>query len=326
VLVPQIEIHPRAADLATFGLTAGEVRRQAQTLVAGQKLGEIYRDQKSFDVALWGEPAVRGDIQALRDLMILSPAGAPVRLRDIADVRIVPAPNEVKRENGQRRIDVTLNVAGADLGGVARAVEAAVADVPFAAGYHPKVLGEYAALKESRQQLWTTGLLCLIGILLLVWTVFRSMAITALVGVSLPFALVGGVIAVALTGGVLSLGSLVGFVTVIGISARNGIMLLSHYDHLRRVEGEAFGDALVLRGATERLVPILMTALCAGLALLPLVIAGNAPGHEIEHPMAIVILGGLVSSTLLNLLLMPALYRRFGGPAAATAMPDAVPA
>ena len=327
VLVPQIEIHPRAADLATFGLTAGEVRRQAQTLVAGQKLGEIYRDQKSFDVALWGEPAVRGDVQALRDLMILSPAGAPVRLRDVANVRIVPAPNEVKRENGQRRIDVTLNVAGADLGGVARAVEAAVADVPFAAGYHPKVLGEYAALKESRQQLWITGLLCLIGILLLVWTVFRSLAITALVGVSLPFALVGGVIAVALTGGVLSLGSLVGFVTVIGISARNGIMLLSHYDHLRRVEGEAFGDALVLRGATERLVPILMTALCAGLALLPLVIAGNAPGHEIEHPMAIVILGGLVSSTLLNLLLMPALYRRFGGPAEVVEKsPSGVPA
>jgi Cu/Ag efflux pump CusA len=189
------------------------------------------------------------------------------------------------------------------------------------------VLGEYAALKESRQQLWTTGLLCLIGILLLVWTVFRSLAITALVGVSLPFALVGGVIAVALTGGVLSLGSLVGFVTVIGISARNGIMLLSHYDHLRQVEGEAFGDALVLRGATERLVPILMTALCAGLALLPLVIAGNAPGHEIEHPMAIVILGGLVSSTLLNLLLMPALYRRFGGPAElAQTSPSAVPA
>ncbi len=315
VLVPQIEISPRAADLATLGLTAGEVRRQAQTLVAGQKLGEIYRDQKSFDVALWGEPAVRGDLQVLRDLMIEAPTGAPVRLRDIADVRIVPAPNEVKRENGQRRIDVTLNVAGADLGGVARAVEAAVGDVAFATGYHPTVLGEYAALKESRQQLWTTGLLCLIGILLLVWTVFRSLPITALVGLSLPFALVGGVIAVAMTGGVLSLGSLVGFVTVIGISARNGIMLLSHYDHLQRIEGEAFGEALVLRGASERLVPILMTALCAGLALLPLIVAGDAPGHEIEHPMAIVILGGLVSSTLLNLFLMPALYLRFGSEA-----------
>ncbi|VVT07538.1 Acriflavin resistance protein [Sphingomonas aurantiaca] len=312
VLVPQIQIVPRAADLATMGLTAGEVRRQAQTLVAGQKLGEIYRDQKAFDVALWGEPKVRGDLHALRDLMIQTPAGAPVRLRDVADVRIVPAPNEVKRENGQRRIDVTLNVAGADLGSVARGVEAAVRQVPFATGYHPKVMGEYASLKESRERLWTTGLLCLIGILLLVWMEFRSTRITALVGLSLPFALVGGVVGVALTGGVLSLGSLVGFVTVIGISARNGIMLLSHYDHLRRHEGEAFGPALILRGAEERLIPILMTAACAGLALLPLIVAGNAPGHEIEHPMAIVILGGLVSSTALNLFLMPALYARFG--------------
>ncbi len=327
VLVPQIEIRPRAADLATLGLTAGEVRRQAQTLVAGQKLGEIYRDQKSFDVALWGEPAVRGDLQVLRDLMIEAPTGAPTRLRDVADVRIVPAPNEVKRENGQRRIDVTLNVAGADLGSVARAVEAAVGEVEFGVGYHPKVLGEYAALKQSRQQLWTTGLLCLVGILLLVWTVFRSISITVLVGLSLPFALVGGVIAVAMTGGVLSLGSLVGFVTVIGISARNGIMLLSHYDHLRRIEGQPFGPELVLRGASERLVPILMTALCAGLALLPLIVAGNAPGHEIEHPMAIVILGGLVSSTVLNLFLMPALYLRFGAEATQRGLiTEAVPA
>lgn len=325
VLVPQIRIRPRPAELARLGLTAGEVRRQAQTLIAQTKVGEIYREQKSFDVAVWGEPAVRGNVHALRDLMIQAPAaggiaagvagaasGAPVRLGDIADIEIVPAPNEVKRENGQRRLDVTMNVAGADLGTVAQGVEAAVARVPFATGYHPQVLGEYAALKESRQRLWTTGALCLVGILLLVWMEFRSRRITALVGVSLPFALVGGVIAVALTGGVLSLGSLVGFVTVIGIAARNGIMLLSHYQHLERHEGMTFGRDLVLRGAEERLVPILMTAACAGLALVPLIVAGNAPGHEIEHPMAIVILGGLISSTALNLLLLPALYARYG--------------
>lgn len=324
VVVPQIRIRPRAAELARLGLSAGEVRRQAQILVAQTKVGEIYRDQKAFDVAIWGEPAVRGSVHALRDLMIQAPAvgppssgsggatGAPVRLSDIADVEIVPAPNEVKRENGQRRLDVTMNVSGADLGTVAQAVDAAITKVPFATGYHPQVLGEYAALKESRQRLWTTGAFCLVGILLLVWLEFHSRRITALVGVSLPFALVGGVVAVALTGGVLSLGSLVGFVTVIGIAARNGIMLLSHYRHLERHEGMAFGRELVLRGAEERLVPILMTAACAGLALVPLIVAGNAPGHEIEHPMAIVILGGLISSTALNLLLLPALYARYG--------------
>ena len=330
VLVPQVRIRPRAAELARLGLTAGEVRRQAQVIVAQQKVGEIYRDQKAFDVAVWGEPAVRNNIHALRDLMIQAPAassssgsgaGAPVRLGDIADIAIVPAPNEVKRENGQRRLDVTMNVSGADLGTVARAVDTAVANVPFATGYHPQVLGEYAALKESRQRLWTTGVMCLVGILLLVWVEFRSRRITALVGVSLPFALVGGVAAVALTGGVLSLGSLVGFVTVIGIAARNGIMLLSHYQHLQRHEGIAFGRELVLRGAEERLVPILMTAACAGLALVPLIVAGNAPGHEIEHPMAIVILGGLISSTALNLLLLPALYARYGEERAAPTDP-----
>ncbi len=336
VLVPQIRVRPKPAELARLGLSAGEVRRQAQILVAQQKVGEIYRDQKAFDVAVWGEPAVRNNIHALRDLMIQAPtlggalpssgsgsgAGAPVRLGDIADVEIVPAPNEVKRENGQRRLDVTMNVAGADLGTAAQAVDAEVAKVPFATGYHPQVLGEYAALKDSRQRLWSTGGFCLIGILLLVWIEFRSRRITALVGVSLPFALVGGVAAVALTGGVLSLGSLVGFVTVIGIAARNGIMLLSHYQHLERHEGVAFGRELVLRGAEERLVPILMTAACAGLALVPLIVAGNAPGHEIEHPMAIVILGGLISSTALNLLLLPALYARYGEERAASPSPE----
>ncbi|MEH3107174.1 MAG: efflux RND transporter permease subunit [Sphingomonas fennica] len=313
VLVPQIRIRPRAGELARLGLTAGEVRRQAQVLVAQTKVGEIYRDQRAFDVAVWGEPRVRNSVHALRDLMIQAPVtGAPVRLGDIADIEIAPAPNEVKRENGQRRLDVTMNVVGADLGTVAQAVDAAVAKVPFATGYHPQVLGEYAALKESRSRLWSIGALCLVGILLLVWMEFRSRRITALVAVSLPFALVGGVVAVALTGGVLSLGSLVGFVTVIGIAARNGIMLLSHYQHLERHERMTFGRELVLRGAEERLVPILMTAACAGLALVPLIVAGNAPGHEIEHPMAIVILGGLISSTALNLLLLPALYARYG--------------
>ena len=227
-------------------------------------------------------------------------------------MRIAPAANEIKRENGSRRIDVTLNVANGDLGAVARAVEAKVGGLRFAQGYHPEVLGEYAERQASSQRLAMLGALCFLGVLLLVWLEFRSLRITALVAVSLPFALLGGVAAVLLSGGTMSLGSVVGFVTVLGISARNGIMLLSHFQHLERHEGETFGPGLILRGAEERLAPILMTAACAALALLPLVINGDKPGHEIEHPMALVILGGLVSSTLLNLLLMPTLYGRFG--------------
>lgn len=310
-LVPQVQIKPRPESLAAYGLTTGEVRRAAATLIQGAKVGETYRDQRSIDVAVWGTPEVRGDLHALRNLMIETPAGAQVRLSEVADVRIMPAANEIKRENGSRRIDVTMNVAGSDLGTVARAVEARVRQMKFSAGYYPEFLGEYAALQASQTRLLSLSLLCLAGILLLVWLEFRSLRLTALIAVSLPFALVGGVVAVALSGGVMSLGALVGFVTVLGITARNAIMMVSHFRHLEEEEGETFGPALVMRGAEERLVPILMTASCAALALLPLVVRGDAPGHEIEHPMALVILGGLISSTVLNLLLMPALYLRF---------------
>ena len=311
-LIPQIQIRPKPEALAAYGLSAGEVRRTAATVIAGTKVGEVYRDQVVNDVAVWGVPAARGDLHAIGDILIATSAGAQVRLSQVAEVRIVPAANEIKRENGSRRIDVTLNVAGGDLGKVARAVEAKVGQVTFAQGYHPEVLGEYAERQASSQRLLVLGALCFVGVLLLVWLEFRSLRITALVAVSLPFALLGGVAAVLLSGGTMSLGSLVGFVTVLGISARNGIMMLSHFQHLEREEGESFGPALILRGAEERLVPILMTASCAALALLPLVVRGDRPGHEIEHPMALVILGGLFSSTLLNLLLMPTLYGRFG--------------
>ncbi len=184
--------------------------------------------------------------------------------------------------------------------------------MPFDRGYHPEFLGEYAARETARQRLFAWAGLSLLGILLLLHADFRSMRLAVLVLISIPFALVGGVIATFLTGGILSLGSLVGFVTVLGIAARNGIMLVSHYRHLETEEGEPFGRELVLRGSEERLAPILMTALATGLALLPIVVGGNKPGHEIEHPLAVVILGGLVTSTILNLFLMPALYLRFG--------------
>ena len=193
----------------------------------------------------------------------------------------------------------------------------------FPAEYHAELLGEYAAREESRRRLLTLAGFALVGIFLLLYVDFGSARLAGLVFVTLPFALVGGVLAALLSGGVLSLGSLVGFVTVLGIAARNGIMLISHYRHLHEVEGVPFGRELILRGAEERLAPILMTALVTALALLPVVMAGSSAGHEIEHPMAVVILGGLFTSTLLNLLLLPALYERYGEapPVAASSAP-----
>lgn len=312
ILVPQLDVALRPDAASRLGLTAGDVRRSATTLVKGTKVGEVYRDQKIFDVFVWGVDRVRDDVSALHTLPIESPLGTHVPLGDVAEVSVVPAPNEIKREGASRKIDVTCNVQGRDLGSVAREIEARVKELDFPREYHPEFLGEYAAREESRQRLLALSALSLLGVLLIIHSDFRTIRLTVLVFLTLPFALIGGVFGAVLGGGVLSLGSLVGFVTVLGIAARNGIMLVSHYRHLEEEEGEPFGTKLVLRGSEERLAPILMTALATGLALVPLAVAGNKPGHEIEHPMAVVILGGLVTSTVLNLFLMPALYLAFG--------------
>ena len=326
VLVPQVEIRLRPDATERYGLTAGHIRRASTTILKGAKVGEVYEGQKKFDVVVWGVPSVRSDLEAIRALPIDTPAGAQVRLGDVADVAVVPTPNEIKRENASRRLDVTCNVQGRDLGSVANEIEAKVAEIQFGREYHPEFLGEYAARQESIRRLFSLSALALVGIVLLLYVDFQAWRPTLLVVSTIPFALIGGVVAVLASGGVLSLGSVVGFVTVLGIAARNGIMMVSHFRHLESSEGEPFGIALVLRGAEERLAPILMTALATGLALVPLVIAGNKPGHEIEYPLAVVILGGLFTSTVLNLFLLPPLYARFGrsvsgSPAAAPAPP-----
>jgi Cu/Ag efflux pump CusA len=275
-------------------------------------VGEVYQDQRVHDVTVWSLPAVRADFTALRDLLIETPSGGHVRLADVADLAIVPTPNAIKREGASRRIDVTCNVSGRALGDVAREVEARVAKVNFAQGYYPEILGEWAERQAAQSRLAWLTLASFAGIVVLLLADFKSPRLVLLVTLTLPFALIGGLLAAWIGGGVLSLGSLVGFVTVLGIAARNGILLVSHYRHLESEESQPFGLDLVLKGSEERLIPILMTATAAAFALLPLVLKGNVPGNEIERPMALVILGGLVTSTLLNLFLLPALYARFG--------------
>ena len=245
--------------------------------------------------------------------MIDTPSGAQVPLRDVADIAVVPAPNAINREGASRRIDVTCNVAGRDLGSVARDIERQVrAEVDFPTHYHPEFLGEYAEAQVSRRRILTLSAVAVVAILLILYVDFQSWRIVLLMSAMLPLALLGGVVGALLVGGVISLGSLVGFVTVLGIAARNAIMLISHYRHLHREEGLEVGRDLVIRGAEERLAPILMTALTTGLALVPLVVIGNVPGQEIEYPMAFVILGGIVTSTLLNLFVLPVAFYLFG--------------
>jgi CzcA family heavy metal efflux pump len=310
--IPQLEVEVDLAAASRYGIKPGDVRRAAATFVASEEAGDIWRDGKNQEVHVWSTPETRNSLNSVRSLLLDAPDGRRVPMSELANVHVTPTPNVVIREQGSRRIDVEANVSGRDLGSVAREIESRVMQVDFPVGYHAELLGEYEEAQAAQQRLLIFAGVVVIGILLILQTAFASWRLAFLIILTLPMALVGGVIAAFASGGVLYLGSLVGFFTVLGIAARNGILLVNHFQHLEKYEGESFGPALVLRGAKERLSPILMTSLAAGLALVPLVIPGTIPGHEIEHPMAMVILGGLVTSTLLNLFVVPSLYLRSG--------------
>ena len=319
-LIAQLELIIDAQKAAAHGLSPGAVSDAVSIYINGLKVGNVHQQQAIFDLVLLGKPELRNrPWTTLLDLPIDVPQppgdtgrSATLPLRTFATLNLINAPNTIRHDKASRCIDVTCNVTpGADLGAVVREIQKR-AEPLNQEGYRIEFLGEYAARQENQRQLLGIALISILGITALLYSDFRSWRLTLLVLVTLPFALIGGVFSAYLTGGVLSLGSLVGFITVLGIAARNGIMLVSHYRHLQEVEGVPFGRELVLRGATERVVPILMTALAAGLGLLPLAIGGHKPGYEIEYPMAIVILGGLTTSTLLNLLVVPALYQWLG--------------
>ena len=311
---PQVEIEVDLAKAQQYGLKPGDVRRAAAFLLQGEEVGDIFIGGKTYDVNVWSTPATRHSLSDIQDLMIDTPDGGRVRLADVADIRIVPVPNVIEREGQSRKIDVSANVKGRDLGSVADDVEKTLNKIEFPLGYHFEIKGEFAERQAAQRNLLTAGAIAVIAIFFLLYTSFGTWRPTFLTFFTLPWALVGGVLTAYLTGGILSLGSLVGLLTILGIATRNGIMMISHFQHLEEEEGQPFGPDLVLRGARERIAPIMMTQLTTGLALVPLVIAGNIPGQEIEYPMAIVILGGLVTSTLLNLLVVPTLYLRFGKP------------
>jgi Cu/Ag efflux pump CusA len=296
-----------------YGINPGDVRRATAVLMSGEEVGDIFIEGKDYLVDVWSTPATRASVTSIRDLLIDTPARGHVRLGQIADVRIRPTPNVIERVGQSRKINVSANVKGRALGAVAQDVERAVQTVPLPLGYHVEVLGENAERRAAEQRLFLVGLVALAAIFFLLYTSFENWRLALLTFSTLPWALVGGLLAAFFSnGGILSLGSFVGLLTILGIATRNGIMMVSHFQHLEDAEGEPFGPALVLRGARERIAPILMTALTTGLALVPLVMRGNIPGQEIEHPMAMAILGGLLTSTLLNLFVVPSLYLRFG--------------
>ena len=243
-----------------------------------------------------------------------TPSGRPVRLADVATVTLRPAPNFILHEGSVRRLDIGAEVHGRDLGAVARDIEAGMKTIDFPLEHRAQVIGVYAERQAASRVLFGWAVVTTIGIFLILLWVLKRFRLAVLTFVTLPLALIGGVIGNYIAGGVISIGSLVGFFTVLGIVSRNGIMMISHYQHLEEHEGVPFGPALVIRGARERVAPIMMTMLATALALVPLVVAGNVAGQEIEYPMGAVILGGLVSSTVINLFVVPSLYLRFAKP------------
>ncbi len=311
--VPQVNVTVNLARAERYGLKPGDVRRDAATLVAGEEVGDIFRAGKAYDVVVWSPASVRHSFSDVENLPIDLPSGGRVRLGAVASVSLQPNPNAIDRQGDSRYLDVGAAVSGRDLGAVVNDISTKLAAVHFDRGYHVELLGEYRERQAAQSRLLQSSLIAGVAILLLLQAAFRRWRLAALVFLTLPMALVGGVLAAWMGGGIISLGSLVGFFTVFGIAARNGILLVNHWQHLEEQEGMEFGPALVIRGARERLSPILMTSLATGLALVPLVILGDRPGHEIELPLAVVVLGGLVTSTLLNLVVVPSLYLRWGG-------------
>lgn len=310
LLVPQIEVDVDIEKARDVGIKPGDVRRAAATWMAGEEVGDIFRDGKTYDVQVWSVPGSRDSVDDISEILVDTPTGN-VRLGDVATVTLRPTPNNIQHENGTRRIDIAADVRGTDLGSVSQKVEAGLKDISFPLEHYAEFIGQYKESQNAQERLRGLAVVALALVVALLWIVFKNWRDIFLHLATLPIALVGGVIGAYLAGGVVSIGTLVGFFTVLGITARNGIMLISHFQHLEKREGVPFGRDLVVQGATERLAPILMTMLATGLALVPLIIRGDVAGQEIEYPMATVILGGLITSTMINLFIVPSLYLRF---------------
>jgi CzcA family heavy metal efflux pump len=318
--VPFVRFVLNRPAIARYGLRADDVAEAIETSLAGAAVGRIFDRGVAFDLVVKFDPRSQADFERLADLPVDTPNLGPVPIRLLADVRRETGPNMILREGVQRRIVISANVAGRDLGTVVAEMRAAMArDVPMPAGYRVEYGGQFESEQSASRRLLIQSVAVLAGLFILLVLAFGQPRDALLVMLNLPLALIGGVGGVFLAGGVLSVASMIGFITLFGIATRNGIMLVSHIQHLIQEEGVTDFREAIERGARERLIPILMTALAAGLALIPLALGGGKAGSEIQTPMAIVILCGLMSSTLLNMVVVPTMYLRYGRPPETTA-------
>jgi len=310
--VPQVQINMNRKAAAAVALSAEDLARTVETAFNGEAVSQVLEEQRTYDVIVRFNDSARQSVETISRTLIDTPAGAKVPIGQVAEVRSDQGPNTINRENVQRRIIIQCNVAGRDLGGVIADVRAAIASkVALPQGYFVQYGGQFEAQEKASRQITLLSVVAVGGIFLLLYIALKRARPALLVMANLPLSLIGGVVMVFLSGGTLSIASLVGFITLFGIATRNGIMLISHYQHLMNEEGLGFREAIV-QGSMERLSPIMMTALVTGIGLVPLALGAGQPGREIQQPMAVVILGGIVTSTLLNMIVIPALYLKYG--------------
>jgi Cu/Ag efflux pump CusA len=312
-LVPTLRVEFDRDAIARHGLRISDVAHALELATRGEVVGQVLEGLNAFDLLVRVGEAGTASAETVAETLVDAPGGRKLPLKALAALVDDRSPNFISREKVQRKIVVMCNVAGRDVRGVVEDVRRELeSKVDLPAGYYVEYGGQFESAESTTRLLSFLGVVIVAGIAGLLHITFRSARDALFILLNLPLALIGGVAGVYLTGGTLSVASIIGFITVFGVAARNGIMMISHIRHLQRAEGvKSFSEA-VRQGAMERLAPILMTALAAGLALLPLALRGDEPGNEILTPMAIVILFGLLSSTLLNMLVVPALFLRFG--------------
>jgi CzcA family heavy metal efflux pump len=313
VQVPQLLVKIKNDALKAYGMQRGDIVKDLEVLFQGVKVSEMLEEQNRFDIVLKLPEQERSNIDVIREALIETPTGQLIPVKEIADIHYENGPNTINHENTQRRMILSCNVSGRDLGTTVKELQEKVSrEVKLPQGYFIHFGGQFESQRSASQLILILSIFSLLGIFLVLYIHFKSSLIVWQIMLNIPLALIGSVMAVMLTGGVFSIASLVGFITLTGIASRNGIMMISHYIHLVQHEGEQFGKSMIIRGSLERLVPVLMTALVAALALIPLTVSKEAPGKEILYPVATVILGGLLSSTLLDMLVTPVVFHLYG--------------
>ena len=310
VLIPQLKIRIDYDAAARYGVAPGAVLRSLEQMIEGERITQLIEGNRRFDLVVRLPDHAR-DPQALQGLLIETPTGH-VPLSKIAAIEDGEGPNQVSRENGRRRIVLSANSVGRDLSAVIADIRQVLADTPLPEGYFSALEGQFQAQEDAARLIALLASLSAVMVFMVLHSRYRSSVLALIVMGNIPLALVGSVVGLWLAGQPLSVAALVGFVTLAGIATRNGILKISHYVNLCAFEGERFGDAMIVRGSLERLTPVLMTALVAAFALVPLLMSADAPGKEVLHPVAVVIFGGLVSSTLLDTLLTPLMFRLWG--------------